>query len=59
MECFDNKDKESIKAMFSVKTAKEFDLDSQIDKVFEIYDGKSVSYEIDNGGIDVNLFTYG
>ena len=45
--------------MFSVKTAKEFDLDSQIDKVFEIYDGKSVSYEIDNGGIDVNLFTYG
>ena len=51
IECFDNKDKESIKAMFSVKTAKEFNLDSQVDKSFEIYNGKSVSYEIDNGGI--------
>ena len=49
IECFDNKDKESIKAMFSVKIAKEFDLDSLIDKAFEIYNGKSVSYEINKG----------
>ena len=51
IECFDNKDKEGIKALFTPQTAKDNSLDSQIDKAFEIYDGKSLSYEIKSGGI--------
>ena len=47
---FDNKDKESIKSLFASQTRKDYDIDSQIDKVFEIYDGISVSYDIDTGG---------
>lgn len=46
---FDNKDKESIKALFSAQAIQNYDIDSQIDKVFEFYDGRSVSFEIDNG----------
>lgn len=46
---FDEKDKESIKALFDPQTAHDCDLDFQIDKVFEIYDGKSISFEIDSG----------
>ena len=43
---FDEKDKESIKALFAPQIAQDYDLDTQIDKVFEIYDGKSTSYEL-------------
>lgn len=43
---FDNKDKESIKDLFAPQIAHDYDLDVQIDKVFEIYDGKSTSYEL-------------
>ena len=46
---FDNKDKESIKSLFASQTRQDYDIDSQIDKVFEIYDGESVSYDIDTG----------
>ena len=46
---FDNKDKESIKSLFASQTRQDYDIDSQIDKVFKIYDGKSVSYDIDAG----------
>lgn len=46
---FDDKDKESIKSLFASQTRQDYDIDSQIDKVFEIYDGKSVSYDIDAG----------
>ncbi len=46
----DNRDRESIKALFAPQTANDYDLDSQIDKIFEIYDGKSISYEITTSG---------
>ena len=42
---FDNRDRDSIKALFAQKVA-----DTQIDKVFEIYDGTSVSYELGTAG---------
>lgn len=42
----DARDKDSIKALFALQIANDYDLDSQIDKVFEIYDGKSITYEI-------------
>jgi len=42
----DNKDRDSIKALFAPQIAHDYDLDSQIDKVFEIYDGTSISYEV-------------
>lgn len=48
---FDSQDKESIKALFAPQTRQDYNLDSQIDKVLEIYDGKSVSYNIDKGEI--------
>ena len=47
---FDEKDKEGIKALFAKQVAQDYDLDAQIDKVFEIYNGKYVSFEIDSGG---------
>lgn len=43
---FDNKDKEALKELFAPAIAENFDLDSQIDKVFTLYDGKSTSYEM-------------
>jgi len=45
LECFDNKDSERLKAMFSKSVQQEYDLDSQIEKAFEIYGGESVTYE--------------
>lgn len=47
----DNKDRDSIKALFAPQIADDYDLDSQIDKVFEIYDGTSISYEIGTCGV--------
>lgn len=59
----DSKDKESLKALFATQTAKDYDLDSQIDKVFEIYDGKSVSHNTRAGEpssfhIDHGIYSY-
>ncbi len=42
----DNKDRDNIKALFAPQIAQEYDLDAQIDKIFEIYDGASISYEV-------------
>lgn len=44
LECFDNKDADRLKAMFSKSIQQEYDLDSQIEKAFEIYGEESVSY---------------
>ena len=46
----DNKDRDSIKALFAPQIAQEYDLDAQIDKIFEIYDGASTSYEVETSG---------
>lgn len=46
----DNRDRDGIKALFAPQIANNYDLDSQIDKVFEIYDGKSISYETATSG---------
>lgn len=45
LECFDNHDKEGLKEMFAPAIAKDFSLDMQIDKAFEIYDSESVKYK--------------
>lgn len=51
LKCFDNKDADSLINMFSETIKSEYDLKNQIKKAFEIYDGKSVSYEkIDDMG---------
>ena len=46
----DNKDRDNIKALFAPQIAQEYDLDAQIDKIFEIYDGASISYEVETSG---------
>lgn len=46
----DARDKDSIKALFAPQIANDYDLDSQIEKVFEIYDGTSILYEIGTSG---------
>lgn len=61
LECFDNHDKEGLKEMFAPAIAKDFSLDMQIDKAFEIYDSESVKYErlrTDEMGYGVNHGTY-
>lgn len=51
LKCFDNKDADSLIDMFSEAVKSQYDLESQIEKAFEIYSGKSVSYgDIINGG---------
>ena len=51
IEFFDNKDKEGIKALFASQIKQNHNIDTQIDRAFEIYDGKSVSYDVHAGGI--------
>ncbi|MBQ7131642.1 MAG: DUF5104 domain-containing protein [Oscillospiraceae bacterium] len=46
----DNKDRDNIKALFAPQIAQEYNLDAQIDKIFEIYDGASISYEVETCG---------
>ena len=45
LKCFDNKDADSLIDMFSEAVKSQYDLESQIEKAFEIYSGESVSYE--------------
>lgn len=46
LECFDKHDKESLMEMFAPEVSSNYSLSEQIDKVFEIYDSKSVKYEM-------------
>ena len=45
LECFNKHDKESLMEMFAPAISSNYSLSEQIDKVFEIYDSKSVKYE--------------
>lgn len=46
LECFDKKDKERLKSLFSDEVKKESTLEEEIDKAFLLYQGKSVEYDI-------------
>lgn len=59
LKYLDNKDKDGIIALFAPQIANEYDLDSQIDKVFEIYDGKSISYELGTASESSKHVKYG
>lgn len=43
LNCFDNKDADTLEGMFSETIKNEYNLKEQIEKAFEIYGGKSVS----------------
>ena len=51
LRCFDEGDVQGIKSMFSVNIQSKYDLESQIEKAFSLYEGKSLSYDEiwDNG----------
>ena len=55
LECFDNKDADTLINMFSEAVKAEYDLKNQIDTAFDIYGGHSVSYE---GFYDHGTYTY-
>jgi len=70
MECFINKDKETLKGFFSEYVINKYpDIDSQIDEAFNFLDGEIVSYDEPNsrasgpsdrksyGGTTLNIFT--
>lgn len=46
VRCFDEKDAESLKELFSSDIQDEYDLDSQIEYAFSLYNGKSQSYYV-------------
>lgn len=46
VRCFDEKDAESLKELFSYNIQGEYDLDSQIESAFNLYNGKSQSYYV-------------
>jgi hypothetical protein len=45
MKCFENEDKETLKSFFSDYATDNYDIDSQIDEAFNLFDGKIVSYD--------------
>ncbi len=51
VRCFDEKDAEGLKAMFSLSSHKNCNLDEQIENAFEKYEGKSVSFVTTNRSI--------
>ncbi len=52
LRCFDEGDVQGIKSMFSPDIQSKYDLESQIEKAFSLYEGKSLSYgEIRDHGI--------
>ena len=60
VRCFDEKDAESLKELFSYNIQDEYDLDSQIESAFDLYNGKSQSYYVTDkswaGGISDGIF---
>lgn len=48
IRCLDEKDSESLKAMFSVSTQNNFELDKEIEALFESYEGKATDYFLTN-----------
>lgn len=49
MQCFDDRNIEDLEKMFSKKTKSNFDIPSQIQAAFNLYNGKSLSYELHFG----------
>lgn len=45
LACFDSKDTDTLKSMFSAKAQSEYDLDAQIQNAFDKYVGQSTEYE--------------
>ncbi len=45
LECFDNRDSETLKKMFSPYIQSEYDLDKQINETFLAYNGVSILYD--------------
>lgn len=43
LKCFDERDKETLKSMFSEKAKSSYNLDKEIDIAMDFYEGKSVS----------------
>ena len=51
VRCFDEKDAEGLKSMFCQNSIDYYDIDSEIQNAFDLYEGESVSYKIySNGG---------
>ena len=45
LKCFDEKDKEALKNMFSKKAQSAYNFEKEIDEAMDLYDGKSVSHD--------------
>lgn len=45
LRCFDEEDREGLKKLFSVETKWRFPIDEEIEEAFDVYEGKSESYE--------------
>ena len=52
LKCFEEKDKKTLKSIFSEKMRKRKELDSEIDEALNFIDGKIVSYDPDTFGGD-------
>ena len=50
LKCFEKKDKETLKSMFSEKIRKRTELDSEIDTALNFIDGKILSFDPDTDG---------
>ena len=50
VRCFDEKDAESLKNLFCTNSQNYYDLDTEIQNAFDLYDGKSESYKINAKG---------
>lgn len=51
-ECFENRDEETLKSMFSQPIAAKCNLEDEIKEAFELYHGNAVEYSVGNFGID-------
>ena len=51
VECFENRDEETLKSMFSQWIASKVNLEEQIKEAFKLFHGNVVEYTIGNGGI--------
>ena len=68
IDCLDERDSDGLKSLFSKKVQKDYDLDKEIDNLFNAYDGKSIWYNklfdvaygesIDNGVLTKRKATY-
>ena len=50
VRCFDEKDAEGLKNMFCRNSIVYYDIDSEIQNAFDLYEGQSVSYKMNSKG---------